>query len=238
MPDVVFWPLFVTFAAIAIGTVLKMVEAQHGKKLSDDECSRLKAQLDVLNNPKDEMRRKSEKITAIDPAPQNGALVVPVKAVEPTKGMLAAGAPQYGALVVPVKGKDTSLNNDDEKNKDISNLTVEEIITAINSAPPYQKDEISKKYIGIRVDWIGYFQDVMEDPRDKEKVMAKFNVSSQAIIDYSFWLSEKPENFPEIRVLKRESPIRVVGDIASASSAGLCVTLNPISIGVVKNKNT
>ena len=31
-----------------------MVEALHGKKLSDDECSRLRAQLDILNNPKDE----------------------------------------------------------------------------------------------------------------------------------------------------------------------------------------
>lgn len=213
MPDVIFWPLFVTFAAIAIGAVLKMVEALHGKKLSDDECSRLRAQLDVLNKPKEEMRRKSEKTTAID------------------------AAPQYGAFVAPAKGKDTSQNNDDEKNKVISNLTVEEIITAINSVPPYQKDEISKKYIGIRVDWIGYLKDVMEDPRNKEKVMVNFNVSSQAIIGYSFWLSEKPENFPVIRVLKRESPIRVVGDIESASGNGLCVTLKPISIGVVKNDN-
>jgi hypothetical protein len=54
MTDIVFWPLFVTFAAIAIGAVLKMVEALHGKKLSDDECSRLRAQLDIFNNPKDE----------------------------------------------------------------------------------------------------------------------------------------------------------------------------------------
>ena len=54
MIDVVFWPLFVTFAAIAIGAVLKMVEALHGKKLSDDECSRLRVQLDVLNNPTNE----------------------------------------------------------------------------------------------------------------------------------------------------------------------------------------
>lgn len=54
MPDVVFWPLFVTFAAVAIGATIKAVEAVHAKKLSDDECSRLRAQLDVLNKPKDE----------------------------------------------------------------------------------------------------------------------------------------------------------------------------------------
>lgn len=213
MPDVNFWPLFITFAAIAIGAVLKMVEALHGKKLSDDEYSRLRVQLDALNNPTEESRRKSAKNNAID------------------------SPPQYSAHVVPANGKYPSLNKVDEKNKDISNLTVEEIVTAINSVPPYQKDEMSKKYIGIRVDWVGYLKDVMEDPRDRQKVMVKFNVSSQAILGYTFWLSENPENFPEIRVLKRESPIRVVGDIESASGDGLCVTLKPISIGVVKNDN-
>lgn len=53
MPDIIFWPLFVTFAAIAIGATLKAAEALHLKKLSDDECTRLRTQLEVLNNPKD-----------------------------------------------------------------------------------------------------------------------------------------------------------------------------------------
>lgn len=49
--EIVFWPLFVTFAAIAIGATIKAVEASHGKKLADDECTRLRAQLEALNNP-------------------------------------------------------------------------------------------------------------------------------------------------------------------------------------------
>jgi hypothetical protein len=51
MPDIIFWPLFVTFAGIAIATTIKAVEATHAKKLADDECTRLRAQLEVLNNP-------------------------------------------------------------------------------------------------------------------------------------------------------------------------------------------
>lgn len=54
MPDVAFWPLFITFAAAAIAATIKMVEALHGKKMAEDECSRLRAQLDILNNPTDE----------------------------------------------------------------------------------------------------------------------------------------------------------------------------------------
>ena len=53
MPDIVFWPLFVTFTAIAIGTTLRMVEALQAKKLSDDECSRLRVQIEVLNKEAD-----------------------------------------------------------------------------------------------------------------------------------------------------------------------------------------
>lgn len=52
MTQEIMWSLLVAFAAIAIGAILKMAEALHGKKLSDDECSRLRAQLDIFNNPK------------------------------------------------------------------------------------------------------------------------------------------------------------------------------------------
>jgi len=53
MLDIVFWPLFVTFAAAALAAIYKAVEALHGKKLSDEECTRLRAQLEALNNPAD-----------------------------------------------------------------------------------------------------------------------------------------------------------------------------------------
>jgi hypothetical protein len=53
MPDIVLWPLFIAFAAITISATIKAVEALHGKKLSDDECTRLRVQLDALNKPAD-----------------------------------------------------------------------------------------------------------------------------------------------------------------------------------------
>ena len=46
MPDVLYWPLFVTFFAAAIASIYKMVEANHAKKLADDECVKLRKQLD------------------------------------------------------------------------------------------------------------------------------------------------------------------------------------------------
>ncbi len=64
MPDVIFWPLFITFAAVAIGATIKAVEALHGKKLSDDECARLRAQMDVLNDPKNKESLEHQPVTS------------------------------------------------------------------------------------------------------------------------------------------------------------------------------
>lgn len=52
MTDAWFWGLLASCALLAVGTSLQMGVALHGKKLSDDECSRLREKLDVLNNLK------------------------------------------------------------------------------------------------------------------------------------------------------------------------------------------
>lgn len=67
MPDVVFWPLFITFFAVAVGAALKAVEALHAKKLSDDEVTSLRAKLDVLNKPKGEKALDVQKLDAREP---------------------------------------------------------------------------------------------------------------------------------------------------------------------------
>lgn len=54
MPENWLWGLVASFLLLAIGTSLKAIDAVHAKKLSDDEVSRLRAKLDVLNNPTDE----------------------------------------------------------------------------------------------------------------------------------------------------------------------------------------
>jgi len=112
----------------------------------------------------------------------------------------------------------------------LSRITVKEIVDSINSAPPFQKDQISKQYNGITVKWTGYLKEAMEDPRDKESVFANFAINKETPIGESFWFSEKVVNFPEIRTLKSESAVCVLGEIISASGPGLCVTLEPISI--------
>lgn len=53
MTDVWLWGLLGSLLLLALGTSLSAVNSAHAKKLSDDECARLRGQLDVLNDSKD-----------------------------------------------------------------------------------------------------------------------------------------------------------------------------------------
>jgi len=117
----------------------------------------------------------------------------------------------------------------------LSQITVKEIIEAINSAPPFQKNRIAEQYNGIKVKWTGYLKEAKEDFRDKESVLVNLNVNRDTIIGHSFWFTEKLAKLPEIRTLKRESEICVVGEILSSSGDGLCVDLKPITVEVLES---
>ena len=117
----------------------------------------------------------------------------------------------------------------------LSKITVKEIVEAINTAPPFQKDQIAKQYNGIKVKWTGYLKEAKEDFLDKESVRVNLNVKRDTIIGHSFWFTEKIAKVPEIRALKRDSAICVFGEILSASGEGLCVDLKPITVEVLES---
>lgn len=134
------------------------------------------------------------------------------------------------------KLEDQAINNQlFERPISLSNVTTKEIVDSINSAPPFQKEQIAEQYKGIVVKWTGHLKEVMADPRDKEGVRVNLSINQDTFIGDSFWFSEKVTNFPEIRTLKRGSTVRVVGEILCASGPGLCVDLKPISIQILEN---
>jgi len=117
--------------------------------------------------------------------------------------------------------------------REFSPITVKEIVSAINSAPPFQRDEVSKKYGGISVRWHGYLWEARTSYDDKESVDVNLNVSQGFASSHSFWFKEKLTSFPHIQTLPRGAKIEVIGTIASASGPGMSVTLAPLSIRVL-----
>lgn len=117
--------------------------------------------------------------------------------------------------------------------KRISEITVNEIIESINTSAPLMKEEMEKKYNGIRVKWTGYLK-TAEMNGDNE-VRINMNVEKNTIIGYSIWFTEKINKIPEIKTLPKDSKIIILGDIISASGAGISVTLKPIEIEIIRN---
>lgn len=152
--------------------------------------------------------------------------------------------PSHTNIAVPSQHTGESSNSNADVSSDSSAstvmkpapITVPEIVEAINSAPPFQKDFIAQQYKGIVVKWTGYLKEAQEDFRDKASVRVNLNVERDTIVGPSFWFTDKTARFPEIRTLKRTTAICVVGEILSASGAGLYVDLKPISVEVLKDQ--
>lgn len=147
-------------------------------------------------------------------------------------------------LRAPLANKTNSISVKNEANKyqtvkrlesNLSKITVKEILESINSAPPFQKEQIAKQYNGITVKWTGHLREVMADPHDREIVRVNLTINQGAYIGDSCWFSEKVTDFPEIRTLKKGAAVTVVGEITNASGPGLCVDLKPIVIEVLES---
>jgi hypothetical protein len=134
--------------------------------------------------------------------------------------------------LLEVSRRKSKRRKDDVGN--LSPITVKEIVDAINSAPPFQRADISKKYNGVRVNWTGYLREAREDYRSAGRVRVNLNIDPDSIVGYSFWFTEAVANFPEVRTLKRKSCLDVVGEIVGASGDGLYVDLKPIKITVLQ----
>ena len=114
-----------------------------------------------------------------------------------------------------------------------SPITVAEIVSSINSAPPYQREELSTKYNGIAVRWQGYLREARTSFHDKDSVTINLNMAPEKAIGNSFWFTEKLASFQDIKTLLIGAKIEVIGRIISASGPGLSVTVEPTSIHVL-----
>ncbi|TOQ70803.1 hypothetical protein [Vibrio parahaemolyticus] len=112
-------------------------------------------------------------------------------------------------------------------------ITVKEVIESINSAPPFQKEDVSKRYIGLVFEQVGYLTKINTDWNDKNKVRVNILLEKGGIIGHSIWFSTKLDEYPELKVLAKNSAIKIKGRLLSASGEGLCITLEPMKIEIL-----
>lgn len=114
----------------------------------------------------------------------------------------------------------------------ISEIKVHEIVEEINSAPPFQKESVAKRYNGLGINWFGYLYTASPSYRDENKVTVQLTTKETLMDSYYIWFDIDLAKLPEIKVLKKGTGICLVGKIISASGEGLCVTVKPTEIKV------
>ena len=118
-----------------------------------------------------------------------------------------------------------------------TSITVKEVIESINSAPPFQKKEVSEKYVGLVFESVGYLKKVDTDWNDRSKVRVNMLLEKGSIVGNSIWFSTKLDEHPELKVLTKDSAIKVKGKLLSASGEGLSITLQPIEIEILGTRS-
>jgi hypothetical protein len=115
----------------------------------------------------------------------------------------------------------------------VSTLRFEDIREAIKNAVPLQRDAVKKYYEGINVEWEGYLKHASEftegsvliwlapGPTDRD---ALFTIVCYVLLS----------DYPELRVLREGSKIRVKGMIKEAGQFG--IELDKVTLWILERK--
>lgn len=91
----------------------------------------------------------------------------------------------------------------------IVKLSYSEILKSVNMAPPMQRAGVCKNFVGIRVQWDASFYSGSEESDGKFKVWLKPGDVNLGLIVCEVSAAD----YPELKVLPEESPIRIIGNI-------------------------
>lgn len=116
-------------------------------------------------------------------------------------------------------------HNKHETNTDvISPLTVKQIVDYINNSAPFQRDDIAKNYIGLKVNWVGTLWDVEKDISPFSNVKVQLKPESDNII-YGIYFKVPIEKYPQFKIAQRGDVVEVSGRITRCSGPGYLVEL-------------
>ena len=115
-----------------------------------------------------------------------------------------------------------------------ASLSVGEIVAAVNTAPPLQKSDVARNYVGIAIDWTGYLRSAEEEFQDPKLIRVNLVVDKADVVGDSIWFTIGRDEVPELKVLHKNSKLGVSGRIVSVSGPGLSVTVEPTQVRVLE----
>jgi hypothetical protein len=104
----------------------------------------------------------------------------------------------------------------------MNKITVKEIVNYINNSAPFQRDDIAKNYLGIKVTWEGALWDINKS--SFKNIRVKLNPEPDHF--YGILFEVPVEKYPQFKVAQRGDLIAVSGRIIKCSGAGMYVELD------------
>jgi len=118
----------------------------------------------------------------------------------------------------------------------ISPITLNEFQSAIESAPPLQREVVAQRYVGQRIEWDTELSNVRQE---KEFVMLQLRAQKPRSAPYPYpvfvWCYVKLEDYRELAILPEGAHIRVNGTIEKVSSTS--VGLKDARLTFLSSKN-
>ena len=94
----------------------------------------------------------------------------------------------------------------------ISKISMREIVEKIEAATPYQRNDIMRYHVGLKIDWAGNLSSVSDKKNNEFSVTLKIPKKSEYPCGYVNF--EVPANeHPQLKLLPENHPMRVAGII-------------------------
>jgi hypothetical protein len=133
--------------------------------------------------------------------------------------------PNQSHIVIHMKGDNSSsaeeghsvLHSKGSGLEYVYTITIDEINSAVLAAPPLQRSNVAKRFVGLRIEWDTNFVGGKEEDNDKITLHlrpAKTDVSLSDISGISaIWCTVPASEYRELGILPKDSKIRVSGEI-------------------------
>jgi hypothetical protein len=101
----------------------------------------------------------------------------------------------------------------------VSTLSIDDIINTISKAPPLQRDQVAKNYIGLKIEWDTLFKGGKLIEGDL--IRLHLSVIDAATFGSIVWCVVPAKQYPELAILPTNSKVRIYGEIEMVESYGV-----------------
>lgn len=137
-------------------------------------------------------------------------------------------------LVVRLEGSGSPLHSTGPSNTASSSaanhVEYDEIQEALKAAPPMQREEVARRYLGLRVSWSCYYTSAASTSQGRARVHLSLDPQ---YLGRSVRCDVDITSYPELAILKAEAPVLVAGRIQDVKQWE--VTLQDVQLAFPKS---